>query len=80
MAVNYILKKLKNISLSESLGGVESLICYPAAMTHGTIPEKKRNAIGVSNDLIRLSAGIENVEDLIEDLAQSLDYFEKEFQ
>ncbi|QGY45857.1 cystathionine gamma-synthase [Maribellus comscasis] len=79
-SVNYFLKNLKIISLAESLGGVESLICYPAAMTHGSIPEKKRNAIGVSNDLVRLSAGIENVEDLIEDLAQSLDYFEKELR
>ena len=49
-------------------------------MTHGSIPEKQRNAIGVSNDLVRLSAGIENIEDLIEDLAQSLDYFEKELR
>ena len=79
-SVNYFLKNLKIISLAESLGGVESLICYPAAMTHGSIPEKQRNAIGVSNDLVRLSAGIENIEDLIEDLAQSLDYFEKELR
>ncbi|MDD4227130.1 MAG: cystathionine gamma-synthase [Mariniphaga sp.] len=79
-SVNYFLKNLKIISLAESLGGVESLICYPAAMTHGSIPEKQRNAIGVSKDLVRLSAGIENIEDLIEDLAQSLDYFEKKLR
>ena len=71
---NSFIKKLKIISLAESLGGVESLICYPSAMTHGSIPEAQRNAIGVTKDLIRLSAGIEDIEDLIEDLAQALDY------
>jgi len=71
---NSFFKKLKIISLAESLGGVESLICYPAAMTHGSIQEEKRNAIGVTNDLIRLSVGIEDVEDLIEDLTEGLNY------
>ena len=71
--VNSFLKKLKVISLAESLGGVESLICYPSTMTHGSVPEEQRNAIGVTKDLIRLSVGIEDVEDLIEDLKQSLD-------
>ena len=71
--VNSFFKKLKIISLAESLGGVESLICYPSTMTHGSIPEEQRNAIGVTNDLIRLSTGIEDAEDLIEDLKQSLE-------
>jgi cystathionine gamma-lyase len=71
-AANKFFKKLKLISLAESLGGVESLICYPATMTHASIPEDQRNAIGVTNDLIRLSAGIEDVEDLIEDLSTGL--------
>ena len=67
-------KKLKIISLAESLGGVESLICYPSSMTHGSIPEELRNSIGVTKDLIRLSVGIEDVDDLIEDLSDSLNY------
>lgn len=73
-AANSFFKKLKIISLAESLGGVESLICYPSAMTHASMPEAKRNAIGVTKDLIRFSVGIEDVEDLIEDLSQGLDY------
>ena len=71
---NSFFKRLKIISLAESLGGVESLICYPSAMTHASMPEAKRNAIGVTKDLIRFSVGIEDVEDLIEDLSQGLDY------
>jgi cystathionine gamma-lyase len=71
-AINSFFKKLKVISLAESLGGVESLICYPSIMTHGSMPEEQRNEIGVTKDLIRLSAGIEDIEDLIEDLEQSL--------
>ena len=69
---NLFFKKLKIISLAESLGGVESLICYPSTMTHASIPEEQRNTIGVTKDLIRLSVGIEDVEDLIEDLSTSL--------
>ena len=76
-AANSFFKKLKIISLAESLGGVESLICYPSSMTHGSIPEKQRNAIGVTKDLIRLSVGIEDVEDLIKDLTQGLKYFSR---
>jgi len=71
---NSFFKKLKIISLAESLGGVESLICYPSAMTHASILEAQRNAIGVTKDLIRFSVGIEDVEDLIEDLTQGLNY------
>ncbi len=72
-SANAFFKKLKIITLAESLGGVESLICYPSAMTHGSMPEEKRNAIGVTKDLIRLSVGIEDVEDLIDDLSNALE-------
>ena len=71
---NKFFKRLKIISLAESLGGVESLICYPAAMTHASMPEAQRNAIGVTKDLIRFSVGIEDSEDLLEDLKQALNY------
>jgi cystathionine beta-lyase/cystathionine gamma-synthase len=66
---NKFIKKLKIITLAESLGGVESLTNYPAVMTHGSIPEKQRMAIVITNDLVRLSFGIEDAEDLIEDLS-----------
>lgn len=70
--INEFAGKLKLISLAESLGGVESLICYPAAMTHGSIPRQQRIAIGVTDDLLRVSAGIEDADDLIDDLGQAL--------
>lgn len=71
---NDFFKNLKIISLAESLGGVESLICYPAAMTHASMPEAQRNKIGVTEDLIRLSVGIEDAGDLIDDLSFSLNF------
>jgi cystathionine beta-lyase/cystathionine gamma-synthase len=58
----------KLFSLAESLGGVESLVCHPVSMTHGSIPKAERDARGVVDALIRLSVGIEDIEDLIEDL------------
>lgn len=66
------LKKLQVFTLAESLGGVESLANHPALMTHASIPEDKRKEIGISDDLVRLSVGVEDVEDLIEDLKQAL--------
>ena len=66
------LEKLKVFTLAESLGGVESLANHPALMTHASIPEDKRKEIGITDDLVRLSVGIEDVEDLIEDLKQAL--------
>lgn len=57
--------------LAESLGGVKSLICHPAQMTHKSIPQAKRHQSGVADSLIRLSCGIEDIEDLIEDLEQA---------
>ena len=64
--------RMKYFALAESLGGVESLICHPARMTHGSIPKEDRDARGVTDGLLRLSVGIEDVEDLIEDLRAAL--------
>ena len=66
------LEKTKVFSLAESLGGVESLIEHPALMTHASVPENIRKEIGISDGLIRLSVGIESIEDLIDDLNQAL--------
>jgi cystathionine beta-lyase len=63
----------KLFKLAESLGGVKSLICHPATMTHKSIPAEIRKASGINDSLIRLSVGIENAEDLIEDLKQAFD-------
>lgn len=67
------LENLKVFTLAESLGGVESLANHPALMTHASIPEDKRKEIGISDDLVRLSVGIEDAEDLIEDIRQALE-------
>ncbi len=67
-----IVKDMKIFVLAESLGGVESLIGHPATMTHASIPKEEREKTGVVDSLIRLSVGIEDVEDLIEDLKQAL--------
>jgi cystathionine beta-lyase len=66
------LEKLEVFTLAESLGGVESLANHPALMTHASIPEDKRKEIGITDDLVRLSVGVEDVEDLIADLKQAL--------
>ena len=67
-----IVKKVKVFSLAESLGGVESLIGHPATMTHASIPKEEREKSGVVESLIRLSVGIEDAEDIINDLKQAL--------
>ncbi len=67
-----IVKKLKVFTLAESLGGVESLAGHPASMTHASIPKAEREKSGVVDGLIRLSVGIEDIRDLIEDLDQAL--------
>ena len=64
--------RMKYFSLAESLGGVESLICHPARMTHGSIPKEERERRGVTDGLLRLSVGIEDIDDLIEDLRTAL--------
>ncbi|MCK6607212.1 MAG: cystathionine gamma-synthase [Flavobacterium sp.] len=65
------LENLKVFTLAESLGGVESLANHPALMTHASIPEDKRKEVGISDDLVRLSVGIEDIEDLLSDLEQA---------
>ena len=65
------LENLKVFTLAESLGGVESLANHPALMTHASIPAEKRAELGISDDLVRLSVGIEDVDDLIEDLGRA---------
>jgi len=65
-------RRLTYFSLAESLGGVESLICHPARMTHGSIPKEDRERRGITDGLLRLSVGIEDADDLIADLEQAL--------
>ena len=72
-AANKVLSKTELFSLAESLGGVESLIGHPASMTHGSIPREERIKNGLSDSLIRLSVGIEDVDDLIGDLKQAIE-------
>ena len=67
-----VLSSTKVFSLAESLGGVESLINHPASMTHASIPREQRIKNGLSDSLIRLSVGIEDVDDLISDLKQAI--------
>jgi cystathionine beta-lyase/cystathionine gamma-synthase len=67
-----ILRKFKIFSLAESLGGVESLVGHPASMTHASIPKEEREKVGLKESLIRLSVGIEDIEDLIADVDQAL--------
>jgi len=70
--VEKFVSKLKLFLLAESLGGVESLICYPAVMTHASMPEEERFKRGIKDNLLRLSVGIENKSDLKNDLKQAL--------
>lgn len=65
--------RMHYFSLAESLGGVESLICHPARMTHGSIPKEEREKRGVTDGLLRLSVGIEDIDDLLADLAAAID-------
>ncbi len=67
-----VLDNVKLCSLAESLGGVETLISHPATMTHASVPEAKRAQLGITDGLVRISVGIEDVEDIIEDLDQAL--------
>ena len=66
-------RNLELITLAESLGGVESLVCHPASMTHASIPADIRKQVGIVDELIRLSVGIESVDDLIADLKQAIE-------
>jgi cystathionine beta-lyase/cystathionine gamma-synthase len=67
-----IFKNVKIFTLAESLGGVESLICHPATMTHASVPKEEREKFGLTESLVRFSVGIEDVEDLIEDIEQAV--------
>jgi len=69
---NKMLKKVKVCSLGESLGGVETLISHPATMTHAALGEKGRKAIGITDGMVRISVGIEDLDDLLADLDQAL--------
>ena len=70
--VEQCLLRLKIVALAESLGGVESLICHPARMTHASIPESRRLELGITDTFLRLSVGIEDFEDLKQDLSEAL--------
>ena len=67
-----ILKSVRLCSLAESLGGVETLISHPASMTHASIPASDRERLGITDGLVRVSVGIEDIEDLIADLGAAL--------
>jgi cystathionine beta-lyase/cystathionine gamma-synthase len=73
-AARRLLNGVKLHALAESLGGVESLISHPATMTHASVPPDRRAAIGITDGLVRISAGIEDIDDLKEDLTQALEY------
>ncbi len=63
---------LRYFTLGESLGGVESLVCHPRTMTHASVPEARRNELGITPGLIRLSVGVEDIGDLTEDIDRGL--------
>jgi cystathionine gamma-lyase len=67
------LERIRYFALAESLGGVESLVCHPWTMSHASIPEGQRRAAGITPQLVRLSVGIEDAQDLIGDLDQALE-------
>lgn len=71
-AAKKIVRNTTLFKLAESLGGVKSLLCHPATMTHKSVPAEQRRAVGVADSLVRLSVGLEDVEDLIQDLEQAL--------
>ncbi len=71
-AARRVCNRVRLMSLAESLGGVETLISHPATMTHASVPPERRKAIGLTDSMVRISAGIEDVADLIDDLQQAL--------
>jgi cystathionine beta-lyase/cystathionine gamma-synthase len=72
-AARRMLNSLRLMALAESLGGVETLVSHPATMTHASVPAEQRSALGITDGLVRISAGVENLDDLKEDLLQALD-------
>jgi cystathionine gamma-lyase/homocysteine desulfhydrase len=71
-AAKAMLERVRVLSFAESLGGVESLISHPATMTHASIPPERRAELGLTDGMVRISVGIEDAEDLLADLEQSL--------
>ena len=71
--INTFFESLGLVTLAESLGGVESLVCHPSTMTHASIPKDIRDRVGITDGLIRLSVGIEDIDDIISDLAQAIE-------
>ncbi len=71
--IRVFFESLKLITLAESLGGVESLVCHPATMTHAAIPKEIRDKVGITDGLIRLSVGIEDIDDILSDLSQAIE-------
>jgi cystathionine gamma-lyase len=72
-AARDMLGKLELFTLAESLGGVESLVNHPALMTHASVPTEVREQLGITDGLVRISAGVEDADDLIADLRRALD-------
>jgi cystathionine beta-lyase/cystathionine gamma-synthase len=66
-----VIERLRVFTLAESLGGVESLVCHPASMTHASVPPERRAAIGIGEGLVRFSVGVEDVSDLLDDIEQA---------
>ncbi|HXD32361.1 MAG TPA: cystathionine gamma-synthase [Pyrinomonadaceae bacterium] len=71
-AAKIVLESVKLCTLAESLGGVETLICHPATMTHASVDQEKRNRLGITDGLVRISVGIEDTDDIVADLDQAL--------
>jgi len=69
---DFFLENIEIFTLAESLGGVESLVCHPATMTHASMPEELRAQVGITDGLIRLSVGIEDIDDLKDDISNAL--------
>jgi cystathionine gamma-lyase/cystathionine beta-lyase/cystathionine gamma-lyase/homocysteine desulfhydrase len=67
-----VLESVKLCTLAESLGGVETLICHPATMTHASVSAESRQQLGITDGLVRISVGIEDTDDIITDLDQAL--------
>jgi cystathionine gamma-lyase len=70
-AAEVVVNRLKVFTLAESLGGVESLVCHPASMTHASVPPERRAKLGITDGLVRLSVGVEDVKDLVADVEQA---------
>jgi cystathionine beta-lyase/cystathionine gamma-synthase len=71
-AARDVCNRVQLMALAESLGGVETLMCHPASMTHASVPPERRQAIGLTDSMVRISAGIEDPQDLIDDIRQAL--------